>query len=70
MTLVIDRYLDLVEDWDTACCFLHFQDIKESPKNMQKLEIDLFVYGQLPQSASQYDLSCKLEFSDKNNALS
>ena len=38
-----DLYLASAEDLDTIAYFLDFQDINDSPKNAQNLEIDLLV---------------------------
>lgn len=53
VTVAIDLYFDSVEDLDTTYCFLLFKEISESPKNTQKLVIDLLVSGQAAQSTSQ-----------------
>ena len=42
-----------IEDLETTCCFLHFQEIRESPRNTQKSKTDLLVSMQAAQSASQ-----------------
>ena len=34
VTVAMALYLDYAEDLDTACCFLHFQEIKDSPRKM------------------------------------
>ena len=36
----IARYSDSVEDFETRSCFLIFQDIKESPRNMHQPETE------------------------------
>ena len=52
MTVAIDMYSDYAEDLDTACCFLHFQEIKDLPRKTQKPDINLLVSGHAAQSAS------------------
>ena len=53
MTIAVDLYSDSAEDLDTTCYFLHFQEIKDSPRKIQKPDIDLLVSGHAAQSASQ-----------------
>jgi len=45
-------YSDSVEDLETQSCFLLFQDIKESPRNIHQPVTERRVSGQLAQSAS------------------
>ena len=66
VTVAIALYLDSTEDQDTTYCFLHFQEIKESPKKIQKPKMDLLVSGQAAQSASQYALSFNSESAERN----
>ena len=66
VTVAMALYLDYAEDLDTTCCFLHFQEIKESPRTMQKLETDLLVLRHAAQSASPYDLSFNSNSADRN----
>jgi hypothetical protein len=46
-------------------CFLDFQEINESPKKIQKPDIDLLVSGQLAQSESQKAFKCRAEEAGK-----
>ena len=48
------RYSDSVEDLETQSCFLLFQEIKESPRNIHQPVIERLVSGQPAQSASLY----------------
>ena len=66
VTVAMALYSDSTEDLDTTCCFLHFQEIKESPRKMQKPKTDLLVSGHAAQSASQYDLSFNSDSADRN----
>lgn len=50
---VIDRYLDLAEEWQFVGSFLDFQDTWESPIKTQQLVINLRLVEQLAQSESQ-----------------
>jgi hypothetical protein len=62
--LVIDaiaRYSVSVEDWETIDCFLLFQEIRESPKKIHKLVMDLQYVGSLPWSTSKYACNSKEE---------
>jgi hypothetical protein len=57
---VIVRYSASANEQDTVCCFLDFQDIRESPWNKQQNPITYFlVSGQPAQSASQKDFNLK-----------
>uniref|UniRef100_A0A803NJ79 Uncharacterized protein n=1 Tax=Cannabis sativa TaxID=3483 RepID=A0A803NJ79_CANSA len=51
--LVFDMalYLASVEDLDTVCCFLHFQDTKDLLRNTQNSVVDLLVSKHASQSA-------------------
>jgi len=44
---VIARYSVMVKDWETINYFLLFQEIRESPKKIQKLVKDLRYVGSL-----------------------
>ena len=66
VTMAIALYSDSAEDLDTTCCFLHFQEIKESPRKIQNPKTDLLVSGHAAQSASQYDLSLNSDSANKN----
>ena len=66
VTVAIDLYSDSIEDLDTTCYFLLFQEISESPKNTQKPVIGLLVLGQAAQSTSQYDFNCNSDLADRN----
>jgi hypothetical protein len=44
-------------DRDTVCCFLDFQEMRESPRNTQKPVVDLLESRQPAQSLSQNALS-------------
>ncbi|KAM7511994.1 hypothetical protein LguiB_010869 [Lonicera macranthoides] len=46
------RYSDSVEDLETRACFLLFQEIKESPRNIHQPVTDRRVLGHPAQSAS------------------
>ena len=46
-------YSTLVEDLDITVCFFLFQEIRDSPKNMQNLVVDLLLVGSLAQFASE-----------------
>ena len=62
--LVIDaiaRYSVSVEDWETIDCFLLFQEIRELPKKIQKLVMDLQYVGSLSWSTSKYACNSKEE---------
>ncbi|KAK2444911.1 hypothetical protein QL285_015901 [Trifolium repens] len=50
----MDRYSASVEDLDTKSCFLHFQEMGASPKNIHQPVVDFLVSGQPAQSASLY----------------
>lgn len=43
------RYSNFAEDLETIVCFLDFQEINESLKNMQKLVIEHQVSRRVPQ---------------------
>jgi hypothetical protein len=58
---VIAWYSASVEDWEVIDCFLLFQEIRESPKKIQKPVIDLRSIGSLSWSASEYAHSSKKE---------
>jgi hypothetical protein len=47
---VIARYSASIEDLDTVCCFLDFQEINEPPRNTQNPITDLRVSTQPAQS--------------------
>jgi len=49
----MDRYSASTEDLETACCFLDFQEMRESPKKTQYPVIERRVSGQPAQSESQ-----------------
>ena len=48
----IAQYSDSVKDLETRACFLLFQEIKESPRNMHQPVTDRRISGHLAQSAS------------------
>jgi hypothetical protein len=56
---VIARYFASVEDWETIDYFLLFQEIRESPKKIQKPVTDLWSVGSLSWSASEYACNSK-----------
>ena len=60
-------YFASVEERETTICFFDLHDIKESPKKMQKPEIDHRVSGQPAQSESQNLFSCNVVSERKNN---
>ena len=41
------RYSDFAKDLKTICCFLNFQEIKDSPRKTQNPVTDLLVLGQV-----------------------
>lgn len=50
-------YFDSVELLEIVVCFLDFQDIRESPYLTRKPVIDLLVFEDAAQLASQYSIS-------------
>jgi hypothetical protein len=65
VTAAIDRYSASADDLDTVCCFLDFQDIKESPRKTQNPVTDLLESGQPVQSESQKAFRRKVEAAEK-----
>ena len=65
VTVVVTLYSDSANDLATTYCFLHFHEIKESPKKTQKLEMNLLILGQPAQSAPQQDFRCKVDCAEK-----
>ena len=66
ISLVVDiiaRYSALVDDWETIDCF--FQEMRESPKKIQKPVTDLRYVGSLPWSASEYARNSKEEVDER-----
>jgi hypothetical protein len=63
----MDLYSASAEDLEMVCCFLDFQDTKESPRKRQKPVTDFLVSGHAAQSASQNALSLKSEDAGKNS---
>lgn len=61
VAFAIDLYSAFVDDLDTVCCFLDFQENNESPKNTQKPETELRVSGQVAQSESEKALNLRLD---------
>ena len=61
---VIAWYSTSVEDWETIDCFLLFQEMRESPKKIQKPVTDLRSVGSLSWSASEYAHSSKEEVNE------
>ena len=64
ISLVVDVltwYSALVEDWETINCFLLFQEIRESPKKIQKSIINLRFVGSLSWSALEQAHTSKKE---------
>jgi hypothetical protein len=62
ISLVVDIiawYFASVEDWETIDYFLLFQEIRESPKKIQKPVTDLRSVGSLSLSALEYARSSK-----------
>ncbi|KAL5701104.1 hypothetical protein ACHQM5_026479 [Ranunculus cassubicifolius] len=47
------RYSASVDDFETESCFLHFQEIRASPRNIHQPVVDFLVSGQPAQSASE-----------------
>ena len=62
----MNLYSISAEDREMVCCFLDFQDTKESPRNKQNRVTDFLVSGQAAQSASQKTLRLKSEEAGKN----
>ena len=62
----MDLYSASAEDREMVCCFLDFQDTKESPRNKQKSVTYFLVSGQATQSTSPKALSLKLDEARKN----
>ena len=58
-------YSASAEDLENIDCFLDFHEIRESPKKMQKLVVDLLVSIQDAQYASVYAFRCKSDLDDK-----
>lgn len=50
-------YSTSAEDRETVGCFFNFQEIRESPREIQKPVTDRQVSGHAPQSASTKPLS-------------
>ena len=50
----IARYSASVDDLETLSCFLHFHEIKESPRYMHHLVVDRRVSDHPAQSALEY----------------
>ena len=69
VTLAMDRYSTSIEDRETVCCFLDFQEIKESPINTQKPLTDFLVSGHAAQSKSTKAFGSIEEEDDKKNTL-
>uniref|UniRef100_A0A0V0GI63 Putative ovule protein n=1 Tax=Solanum chacoense TaxID=4108 RepID=A0A0V0GI63_SOLCH len=63
----MDRYSTSVEDFDTRSCFLLFQDINDSPRNMHQPETERQVSGHPAQSESLKALRRIGEPLGKNN---
>ena len=63
----MEQYSASAEDLPTVCCFLDFQDIIESPRNMQYPVIDLLVSGQDAQSESAKPLRWSSNLLENNN---
>lgn len=51
--VAMERYSALTDERETVCCFLNFQEIRESPKKTQKLVTKRRVSRQPAQSESQ-----------------
>ena len=56
-------------DLETVFCFLDFQEIKKSPRKMQKLVMDLLESGQAAQSTSAKAFMCNEVFDGKKKSL-
>ena len=61
----MERYSASVEDLEIGSCFLHFQEIKEEPRNMHQPVVDRRESGQPAQSASAYPLSLSWRVEDE-----
>ena len=53
-------YSALTEERETFTCFLDFQEMGESPRNMMWSEVERRVAGQLAQSEPQYTVRCNV----------
>ncbi|KAL9447864.1 hypothetical protein AB3S75_015357 [Citrus x aurantiifolia] len=60
------QYYVSVVDLETESCFLHFQEIRASPRNMHHPRVDFLVSGQPTQSVSLYVCSWSEEPAGKN----
>lgn len=45
LALAMERYSAVAEERETTCCFFDFQEIRESPKSIQKPETERRVTG-------------------------
>jgi hypothetical protein len=61
------QYSASVEDLETQSCFLHFHEIKASPRKMHQPVIDFLVFGQPAQLASLYEVKLRVNCVGKNN---
>lgn len=43
--VIMDLFLDSINDSDVICCFLYFHEMRELPRNMQKPIVDRHVSG-------------------------
>ena len=64
----MERYSASAKDLLIVCCFLEFQEIIESPRNIQYPVIDLLVSGQDAQSESSKPLRWSPNLLENNNA--
>lgn len=62
----IDRYSASIEDLKTVCCFFDFQEMRESPRNIQNPKTDRLVLGHPAQSESQNALRRESDEEEKN----
>src|SRR5436190_1447712 len=70
VAVAIDRYsASVMDDLDTVVCFFVFQQIRESPRKIQKHVVDLFVMRQFAQFASQYAFNSKELFAKSTPSL-
>jgi hypothetical protein len=54
-------YSASVEDLETQSCFLHFQEIKASPRKIHQPVVDFLVSGQPVQSTSLYAVKLRVD---------
>ena len=60
------RYSDSAEDLKIVCCFLDFQETRDSPRKTQNPVTDLLVSRQEAQSTSVKAFKCRFNLLEKN----